>query len=151
MSDLQHLKLNKIQNPIQTKHFRLSPKIFKSKKKKINVNRIYKEKVFKQRVTRKIKKKGKKPFRNLRKILNVIYREKESNDSFNFKGDIKPDVTVLYLIICKFISDNKKPFNRSSKNFQSINNLFNNFQKIQRIQNYYLLHFEIQSKTVHLL
>lgn len=83
------------------------------------INLEFKENRIKKKITRKIKKKKIKPFHNLKKILNVIYRKKKQTKNLRFNGNLKEDVSVLYLIICKFILDNKSLVQTSASNSQS--------------------------------
>ena len=78
------------------------------KRKQLKLNRKFKEKEHKTKITKRIKKKAKKPFRNLRKLLNVMYQyNKPEIKRINFDDNIEPDLNILYLIIYKLILDNK--------------------------------------------
>ena len=78
------------------------------KRKQLKLNRKFKEKEHQTKITKRIKKKPKKPFRNLRKLLNVMYQyNKPEIKRINFDDNIEPDLNILYLIIYKLILDNK--------------------------------------------
>jgi hypothetical protein len=78
------------------------------KKKQLKLNRVFKEREFQAKITKRIKKKSKKPFKNLRKILNVMYQySKPEMKRINFEGNIEPELNILYLIMYKLILDNQ--------------------------------------------
>lgn len=107
MNSQPSLKVKKMEIQAKTKCLKYSKEISLRNPKSPKIHRVFKENSFKPKITRKIKKKRKRPFKNLRKILNVVYRKKQPQTKMRFKGDLQEDVTVLYLIIRKFILDNK--------------------------------------------
>jgi hypothetical protein len=82
-----------------------------TKIRKIPLNWVFEEEKTNSKLSKRIKKKSKKPFSNIKKIMKIIYRVKPSESKkVLFDDDIQEDLNILYLIILKLIIDNKIGF-----------------------------------------